>query len=102
MAQWLEAKVSGRTDWSSHLFSLRFECPNFPAYQAGQFTKVGLELNGKLISRPYSLVSHPEESSLEILALPVEEGTLFPKLHQLKTGEYCEDNVSCNRLFGAQ
>ena len=57
MAQWLDAKVVSRTDWNDHLFSLRFSCADFPKFKAGQFTKLGVDQNGKILSRPYSLVS---------------------------------------------
>ncbi|MBL4630608.1 MAG: ferredoxin--NADP reductase [Paraglaciecola sp.] len=87
MAQWLDAKVASRTDWNDHLFSLRFSCANFPKYKAGQFTKIGIEHNGKILSRPYSLVSGPDENELEVIAVPVEDGLLSPKLHLLQVGD---------------
>ncbi|KXI29737.1 ferredoxin--NADP reductase [Paraglaciecola hydrolytica] len=87
MAQWLDAKVVSRTDWNDHLFSLRFTCPEFPQCKAGQFTKIGLELEGKILSRPYSLVNAPDDDCLEIIAVPVAEGLLSPKLHDLQVGD---------------
>lgn len=87
MAQWLDAKVVSRTDWNDHLFSLRFCCADFPQFKAGQFTKVGIEADGKIISRPYSLVNGPDEDELEIIAVPVEDGLLSPKLHTLQIGD---------------
>jgi ferredoxin--NADP+ reductase len=87
MAQWLDAKVVSRTDWNDHLFSLRFCCDDFPQFKAGQFTKVGVEQDGKVLSRPYSLVSGPDDNELEIIAVPVEDGLLSPKLHTLKIGD---------------
>lgn len=87
MAQWLDAKVASRTDWNDHLFSLRFSCANFPKYKAGQFTKIGIEQDGKILSRPYSLVSGPDDNELEVIAVPVEDGLLSPKLHLLQVGD---------------
>ncbi|MEM5498878.1 ferredoxin--NADP reductase [Paraglaciecola mesophila] len=87
MAQWLDAKVTKRIDWNDHLFSLRFRCADFPQYTPGQFTKVGIAQDNNIISRPYSLVSHPRSSELEIMAVPVEEGILSPKLHELREGD---------------
>ena len=86
MAQWLDAIVLKRTDWNDHLFSLSFSCPGFPAFKAGQFTKIGVEQDGKVLSRPYSLVNSPDEDFLEIIAVPVEEGLLSPRLHELQVG----------------
>ena len=87
MAQWLDAKVVSRTDWNDHLFSLRFSCADFPQFKAGQFTKVGVEQDDKILSRPYSIVSGPDDSELEIIAVPVEDGMLSPKLHTLQIGD---------------
>jgi ferredoxin/flavodoxin---NADP+ reductase len=87
MAQWLDAKVTSRNDWNDHLFSLAFDCPDFPPFKAGQFTKFGIERDGKVISRPYSLVNPPSAENLEIIAVPVEEGLLSPKLYQLQVGD---------------
>jgi ferredoxin/flavodoxin---NADP+ reductase len=87
MAQWLDATVKARTDWNDHLFSLACECHDFPAFKAGQFTKFGIEQDGKIVSRPYSLVNSPSASCLEIIAVPVEEGLLSPKLYQLQVGD---------------
>lgn len=87
MAQWLDGTVKARTDWNDHLFSLSFECPGFPAFKAGQFTKFAIEHDGKIISRPYSLVNPPDSPYLEIIAVPVEEGLLSPKLYQLQVGD---------------
>lgn len=87
MAQWLDATVVARTDWNDHLFSVRFSCPEFPAFKAGQFAKVGLEIDGKVLSRPYSLVNGPDADALEIIAVPVADGLLSPKLHELNVGD---------------
>lgn len=87
MAQWLDAKVTNRTDWNDHLFSLSFTCAEFPQFKAGQFTKLGLEVDGTVLSRPYSLVNGPEAQELEVLAVPVESGLLSPQLHKLQVGD---------------
>lgn len=87
MAQWLDATVKARTDWNDHLFSLAFDCADFPPFKAGQFTKIGLQQDDKIASRPYSLVNGPSAKYLEIIAVPVQEGLLSPKLHQLNIGD---------------
>ncbi|MFT4994249.1 MAG: ferredoxin--NADP+ reductase [Paraglaciecola sp.] len=87
MAQWLDASVVKRTDWNDHLFSLSVSCEGFPAFKAGQFTKFGIEQDGKVLSRPYSLVNGPENDYLEIIAVPVAEGLLSTKLHMLQPGD---------------
>ena len=56
-------------------------------YTSGQFTKVGLEIDGELVSRPYSYVSSPNDDFLEIVYVNVPDGVLTPKLHNLKVGD---------------
>lgn len=88
MAQWLDAMITKRVNWNDHLFSLRFSCDGFPDFKAGQFTKIGIEQSdGKILSRPYSLVNGPAAEQMEVIAVPVEEGLLSPKLHQLQSGD---------------
>jgi ferredoxin--NADP+ reductase len=87
MAKWLDAQVVKRTDWNDHLFSLSFSCNGFGAFKAGQFTKIGIEQDGKVLSRPYSLVNGSDNDHLEIIAVPVEDGLLSPKLHELQVGD---------------
>ena len=88
MAQWLDAHVVKRVNWNDHLFSLQFHCEGPTDFVAGQFTKLGIEqADGKVLSRPYSLVNAPHDQYLEVLAVPVEEGKLSPKLHLLDEGD---------------
>lgn len=88
MAQWHDATVVKRINWNDHLFSLYFDCIDFPPMKAGQFTKIGIEqADGKILSRPYSLVNGPDADYLEIIAVPVEEGSLSPLLHTLQVGD---------------
>lgn len=88
MAAWLDAHIIERIDWNSHLFSLRFTCQDFPGFTAGQFVKIGLPTpEGQILSRPYSLVNSPNEDFYEIMAVPVIDGSLSPKLHLLKKGD---------------
>jgi len=87
MAQWLDATVVKRTDWNDHLFSLSVSCEAFPTFKAGQFTKFGIEQDGKILSRPYSLVNGSDNAYLEIIAVPVAQGLLSPKLHTLQPGD---------------
>jgi ferredoxin--NADP+ reductase len=87
MAQWLNATITNRTDWNEHLFSLRFTCSDFPKFTAGQFTKLGIEKDSQVISRPYSLIANPVQQDYEIIAVTVEDGMLSPLLHQLRVGD---------------
>ena len=86
MGEWLEATVTEKIRWNDGLFSLRFEAP-LPAFKAGQFVRVGLDVDGERIARPYSLVNAPDETSHEILFNVVPEGPLSPRLAKLEAGD---------------
>ncbi|MBM3391080.1 MAG: ferredoxin--NADP reductase [Betaproteobacteria bacterium] len=86
MAQWIEGSVVERIDWSDRLHSLRVAATIEP-FRAGQFTKLGLEINGEIVGRPYSIVSAPGEPVLEFYFSTVPEGPLSPRLSQLKAGD---------------
>ena len=83
---WIESKVIDQIKWTDDLVSIRFE-NNVPAYTAGQFTKIGLKINGEIVSRPYSLVSAPHENFLEVIYVNVPDGKLTPELHKLKKND---------------
>ncbi len=93
--KWLECEITERTTWTKNLSSIKFR-GNVPAYTAGQFTKVGLEIAGDIVSRPYSYVSVPTDDFLEIVYVTVPGGYLTPELDKLKTGDkiYVMDKAS--------
>lgn len=86
MAQWIEGQVVDRQQWTDRLYSLRIEAPVEP-FEAGQFTRVALDLDGERIGRPYSLVNAPDERPLEIYFNEVPEGPLSPRLSDLRSGD---------------
>lgn len=86
MAEWVDATVVERRDWNDELISLRFDAPLQP-FQAGQFIRVGLDIEGERVGRPYSLVNAPHEDLHEIYFNIVEEGPLSPRLAQLQPGD---------------
>ena len=86
MAKWHNGKVVANNRWNHRLTSLQFEAP-LEGFESGQFVRVGLEINGEVVARPYSLVNSPEESKFEIYFNIVEEGPLSPKLFDLQPGD---------------
>ena len=86
MAQWVEGRVAERIDWTDRLHSLRIEAQIDP-FRAGQFTKLGLSIDGEIVGRPYSLVSVPGDPLLEFYFSTVKEGPLSPRLSALKAGD---------------
>lgn len=86
MGEWLEATVTEKIRWTDGLFSLRFEA-SLPTFKAGQFVRVGLDIDGERVARPYSLVNAPGETPHEIFLNVVPEGPLSPRLARLEAGD---------------
>ncbi len=87
MAQaWNEGRVAELKHWGGRLYSVRAEA-QFASFEAGQFTKIGLPIDGEIIGRPYSLVNAPDERPLEFYFITVDEGPLTPRLAQLNPGD---------------
>lgn len=86
MADWIEGTVVERRAWTPRLISLRIEADLAP-FEAGQFVRVGLDIDGQRVGRPYSLVNAPHEPLAEIYFNIVAEGPLSPRLANLCAGE---------------
>ncbi|HZJ81469.1 MAG TPA: ferredoxin--NADP reductase [Guyparkeria sp.] len=86
MGEWLEVTIIEKIRWGDGLYSLRFQAPSL-SFRAGQFARVGLEIDGERIARPYSLVNAPGETPHEIYFNVVPEGPLSPRLAELELGD---------------
>jgi ferredoxin--NADP+ reductase len=86
MAKWLNGTVIENRRWTEDLTSLKIEAA-LGAFNAGQFVRVGIEIDGEIVARPYSLVNSPSEPALEILFNIVPEGPLSPRLFELQQGD---------------
>ena len=95
MSRWLEARVVENRRWTESLFSVRVEAPRL-AFQAGQFVRIALDIEGERVARPFSFVNPPEDPVLEFYGVVVPEGPLSPRLAKLGAGErlYVADNPS--------
>lgn len=73
--------------WTDTLFS--FTTTRDPAFrfENGQFTMIGLEVEGKPLLRAYSLASANHEDKLEFLSIKVPDGPLTSRLQHLKEGD---------------
>lgn len=86
MAKWLNGTVVENRRWTEDLTSLKIDA-DLGAFNAGQFVRVGLEIDGEIVARPYSLVNSPSEPELEILFNIVTDGPLSPRLFELQRGD---------------
>jgi ferredoxin/flavodoxin---NADP+ reductase len=86
MANWLQGKIIENRQWNERLFSLRIAA-SIPEFKAGQFVRIGLEIEGEIVARPYSLVNAPHEPALEVFFNIVPEGPLSPLLAKLQKSD---------------
>jgi len=86
MAGWLQAEVIERKHWAGDLYSLRVDAPVDP-FQAGQFNRLALDIDGERVGRPYSYVNAPDQSPLDFYFITVPGGPLSNRLASLDTGD---------------
>lgn len=86
MNNWIEGVVTHNRHWTQELCSLQIaaELPNF---EAGQFIRIALDVDGKRLARPYSLVNPPHAPQAEIYFNRVPNGPLSTRLFELATGD---------------
>jgi ferredoxin--NADP+ reductase len=73
--------------WTDTLFSLRTtRDPSF-RFQCGQFTMIGLQVDGRPLMRAYSLVSAAYDEVLEFLSIKVKDGPFTERLRHIATGD---------------
>ncbi|RJF80491.1 ferredoxin--NADP reductase [Oleomonas cavernae] len=73
--------------WTDRLFSFTTTRDPSLRFLNGQFTMIGLEVNGRPLLRAYSLVSANYEEHLEFLSIKVQEGPLTSRLQHVKVGD---------------
>ena len=86
MTQWLETTVVDNRHWTESLFTLRLEGAAL-AFEAGQFVRIALDIDGERVARAFSMVNAPGEPLLEFYGIVVPEGPLSPRLARLAPGE---------------
>ncbi|MFB6435035.1 MAG: ferredoxin--NADP(+) reductase [Candidatus Malihini olakiniferum] len=89
MAEWVTGNVIQVTNWTDSLFSIQVEA-TISVFNAGQYTKVRLEIGGERIHRAYSYVNAPSNPNLEFYLVTVMKGKLSPHLHALRPGMQLE------------
>src|SRR4051812_24485529 len=83
---WLEGNVIENRHWTDALFSLRVDAPDLD-FEAGQFVRIALDIDGERIARPFSFVNPPHDPALEFYGIVVPEGPLSPRLARLRAGD---------------
>ena len=86
LMNWLAGKVVENRHWTDVLFSLRVEGVKAD-FEAGQFVRIGLDVDGERVARPFSFVNPPQDPVLEFYGIVVPEGPLSPRLERLGPGD---------------
>ena len=86
MSKWVEGKVVNLRQWTDELYSVQLEAEIAP-FNAGQFTRLALEIDGEMVARPYSFVNGPDNPLHEFYFITVMDGPLTGKLVKLKPGD---------------
>ena len=80
------AELIERRDFSERLALFRFLVAEQLSFTAGQYATIGIEVKGKLLERPYSIVSSPYERFLEFFVELVPGGVLTSRLWDMEVG----------------
>ena len=87
MSNFFEERVLSVHHWTDTLFSFTTtRDPGF-RFENGQFTMIGLPVEGRPLLRAYSLVSANHEDTLEFFSIKVPDGPLTSRLQHLKEGD---------------
>jgi ferredoxin--NADP+ reductase len=92
------AQLVERVDFTHELAMFRFRPESQFTFRPGQYATLAIEHDGKLIQRPYSIVSSPYEDFLEFFVELVPQGELTPRIWDLKPNDHV---LVRNRIVGA-
>jgi ferredoxin--NADP+ reductase len=93
----VRATLLERIDFCNDVATFRFKPDSCFQYVPGQYATIGMEDGEKFIQRAYSVVSAPHEGVLEFYVELVADGTLTPRLWDLKPGDSI---VVKNKIIG--
>jgi ferredoxin--NADP+ reductase len=93
------ARVVSRRDFAEGLWVMRLATDFDLGYRPGQYCTLALPIGDRLIERPYSICSSPEEGEIELFIERVPEGELTVPLHRLGVGAEMPVRRRCKGLF---
>ena len=98
MSNWVKGNVVENKHWTDLLYSLRIEA-EIDSFIAGQYGRLGLQIDDQIVGRPYSFVNAPHEPVLEFYSITVSEGPLSPRLAKLQAGDQIYVDKRVNGFF---
>lgn len=83
---WIEGVVVANKHRTQNLFSLKIEADLAP-FEAGQYTSIGVDVDGERVAQPYSILSAPLERPIEFFFYTQLDGQLSARLARLQVGD---------------
>ena len=87
MSAFYHEPVTAVRHWTDDLFSFKTSRDTAFRFRSGEFTMIGLEIEGRPLVRAYSVVSAPYEDSLEFFSIKVANGPLTSRLRNIVAGD---------------
>ncbi|QRG08446.1 ferredoxin--NADP reductase [Xanthobacter dioxanivorans] len=87
MSNLMEERVLSVHHWTDRLFSFTTTRDTGFRFRNGEFTMIGIKVDGKPLLRAYSVVSPNHEDTLEFFSIKVPDGPLTSRLQHLKVGD---------------
>ncbi len=87
MSKYTTERVLSVHHWSDNLFSFKTTRESGLRFENGQFVTIGLQSDGRPLTRAYSIASPNYEEHLEFFSIIVPNGPLTSKLQHIKVGD---------------
>ncbi len=87
MANLVTETVTDIHHWNDSLFSFKTTREHNFRFHNGHFVMIGLEVDGKPLTRAYSIASANYEDELEFFSIKVADGPLTSRLRNVKIGD---------------
>ncbi len=82
-----KATITFRKDYTEDLWSIRVRPERLIPFKPGQYVTLGIEEEGKVVERAYSVCSSPYEHEVEFFFELVMKGRLTPPLYHRQVGD---------------
>ncbi len=86
MSKFVQGTVVGKRRTTERLYWLQVDAEVAP-FQAGQFTKLALDIDGEMAGRPYLFINTPGEKPLEFYFIEMPGELLTQRLAALEAGD---------------
>ncbi len=87
MSNFNQERVLSVRHWTEDLFSFTATRDSAFRFQSGQFTMLGIEVEGRPLLRAYSMASASHEDTLEFFSIKVPDGPLTSRLQRIREGD---------------